>query len=312
MTRQEKGIEIKVGLFVFVGLLFIAGMVLKFGSVGQSFKKYYSLRVEFPNADGLIKGADVLLAGAKVGFVAEKPAISSNVSSVVIALNIEEGVRIPRATKFKISMSGLLGDRYVEVVPNEGFTPATFDPNDPAQSWRAGELIQGTREGGLEALTKKGEATMDDLRGQLAELKELTARLRTGVLSESNLKNLDATFTNLKDSSANFVEASKNVNTVVQNAQGAVDSAKQTMSTTDAAAADLRVAIADARKLIESTNTVIKRANTGQGLLPTLLSNPKIAEDFSALLGNLRRHGVLFYRDSSQRAETEPPRRTRQ
>jgi hypothetical protein len=45
-----------------------------------------------------------------------------------------------------------------------------------------------------------------------------------------------------------------------------------------------------------------------------LLTNEEVANDLRALISNLRRHGVLFYRDSAARMSpppesTPPPRR---
>jgi hypothetical protein len=42
-------------------------------------------------------------------------------------------------------------------------------------------------------------------------------------------------------------------------------------------------------------------------LLPALLTNQELANDLKALIGNLRAHGVLFYRDSAAKMETARP-----
>src|SRR5207302_7057917 len=131
MTNTEKALEFKVGLFVFIGLAFISAMVLKLGLIGQGFKKFYTLTVEFPNASGLIKNSDVQLAGARVGYVVEKPQVTQLASSVLVPINIQSGVKIPRESEFRVGSSGLLGDRFVEIVPTSKFDPKAFDPNDP-------------------------------------------------------------------------------------------------------------------------------------------------------------------------------------
>ena len=74
MRDKESGLELKVGLFICIGLAVISAMIVIFGMGGsQGFKKYYPLKVDLPNANGLLKGSDVLLAGARVGYVATKP-----------------------------------------------------------------------------------------------------------------------------------------------------------------------------------------------------------------------------------------------
>ena len=72
-AQSEKTLELKVGAFVIVGLAVLAILVVQFGRVGEGFKTYYGLTVKFPDASGLLKGSDVLLAGAKIGRVSEGP-----------------------------------------------------------------------------------------------------------------------------------------------------------------------------------------------------------------------------------------------
>src|SRR2546428_13466526 len=73
MNRHERGLEFKVGAFVFVGLAMLCALVVQFGRLGEGFKTYYAVTVRFNDASGLLKGSDVLLAGAKIGKVAGGP-----------------------------------------------------------------------------------------------------------------------------------------------------------------------------------------------------------------------------------------------
>ena len=319
MNDNNKALEFKVGLFVFTGFLVIATMVVKFGQIGQGFHSYYDLTVQFSNAAGLIKRADVQLAGARIGYVDNKPEIGLDATRVPIRLKIMEGTVIPRDTHFQIGSSGLLGDKFVEVVPNEGFDPSKYNPKDAAQTWHNGEVIAGTDSGGLQALQKKGEEVLDQLNKELGELKEATVKINSGLLSEDNQKNLASTLSNFKTTSDSFVVTSKKfdaviddahlvtktANLAVTNASGAIDSAKKSMATFDSAAGDLRKAIADGRKVLDSANVAIQMATHGNGLLASLLSDPKLSNDITALSSNLRKHGILFYKDSASKAAPE-------
>src|SRR5215210_6385838 len=106
MSEEKRALEFKVGLFVFIGLVFIAVMIVKFGQVGQGFRKFYPLIVDFPNAGGLIKNSDVQLAGARIGYVADKPQIAANAGTVTVPLRIVEGIKIPRKSRFQVGSSG--------------------------------------------------------------------------------------------------------------------------------------------------------------------------------------------------------------
>lgn len=306
MSTEKKGVEVLVGLFLLIGFGVIAVMVITFGRVGQGFTKYRELTVDFPNASGLVKDSDVLLSGARIGFVSQAPSSPRPVGQtyvVTVKLKIREEVQIPKKSSIVVGSSGLLGDRYVDVIPLPD-----FDPNDVVAP---GAAIQGSRAGGMDELTQKGSVVMDQLIAELEEIKLMTSSIRTKLLSEGNLKNLEETFANLKTTTANFNEASKKLGNVLAEAEGAVGAGKETMKTAEAAASDLRAAIGDLRKvagsasstivgakgLVDSGSLLMKRATDGEGVLGTLVSNKQTAEDLRVFIANLRRSGPLFYKN---------------
>ena len=75
--NPDRALELKVGIFVAIGLAMIGGFVLKFGRLGEGFKIYYDLTVRFKDASGLLKGSDVVLSGAKIGRVSGGPRLLS-------------------------------------------------------------------------------------------------------------------------------------------------------------------------------------------------------------------------------------------
>lgn len=313
-SNRESALELKVGLFVLVGLVFIATMSFKFGRVGQGLmQSYYSVTVLFPNASGLIKNSDVQLAGARIGYVAEKPAIAPNGSSVTIHLNIQEGIVIPRQSNFVVSSSGLLGDKFVEVKPLPTFNPAAFDRNDPKQIYGANETVQGaTDANGLEALQAKGAQVFDQLKIEIEKLTQVTDKVNNGILSDANQQNISTTFANLKDTSEHFSVASKDLDSVVQNAKVVVVSANQTLGTINSAAGDIRTTLDDAQKAIATAKEMLTKAQTGNGPIATLLNDRQLSENLKVFVANLRQRGVLFYKNSaaapSPGAPVRPPR----
>ena len=303
MSTERKNVELFVGLFLLIGFSFIAVMVVTFGRVGQSFHSFYEITVQFPNASGLVKDSDVLLSGARIGHVAEPPRLVGSSYAVAVKLKIRDDIKIPLKSNFIVGSSGLLGDRYVDVIPQQN-----FDPTEVAQP---GAVIEGTRAAGMDDLTQKGGVVMDQLIAELEEIKKLTVSINERLLSETNLKNLDETFANLRTTTANFTESSKKLETILANAQEAVDSAKGTMKTADKAAGDARQAIAEFRKtaeaatktidsargLVDSGKVLMKKATSGEGALGTLISDRETAENLRVFLANLRRSGVLFYKN---------------
>ena len=61
--------EIKVGLFVLIGLVLLAVALIQFSKGTSLFRNTYQLRLHAVNVGGLKQRAAVLLAGVEVGSV---------------------------------------------------------------------------------------------------------------------------------------------------------------------------------------------------------------------------------------------------
>lgn len=289
MTRSEKGLEFKVGVFVLVGLAVLAGLVVQFGRVGEGFKKYYALTVQFPDASGLLKGSDVLLAGAKIGRVSGGPRLVRNGQGVEVPLRIYDYVKIPTGSKFTVGASGLLGDRFVAVSMPPGQATSYFSPN---------ATIAGTRETGLDDLTREGGFLVGDLRKAVQTVNTTVARLNDQALSPANMENFKASMENMKAATGSLAESSKKIDGVVEKADSTMSSAKK-------AADDVQGAVGEARKTFAAATNVMREATQGKGILATMLSNQELSNDLRALITNLRAHGILFYRDSAAKARAQ-------
>ena len=281
MNRHERGLEFKVGIFVFVGLAMLGALLVQFGRLGEGFKTYYAMTVRFNNASGLLKGSDVLLAGARIGKVAGGPRLVREGAGVAVPLKIYDYVKVPEGTKFTVGSSGLLGDRFVVVTPPPGQAKAYLPPN---------AYIDGTRETGIDDLTREGGALVSDLRGTVQKLNQET-------LSSENMQNLKSSMEHLNEATSALAESSKKLDGVIGQADSTMASAKKAADT-------LQDAIADTRKVLRS-------ATQGKGLVATLLNDQQLANDLHALITNLRAHGVLFYRDSAATTQTKPPEQTK-
>ncbi|MEO6739674.1 MAG: MlaD family protein [Chthoniobacteraceae bacterium] len=303
MTKESHGIEWKVGVFMLVGLGVIAFMAIKFGKLSQGLKKYYNITAEFPNASGLLKGADVYMAGARVGFTADAPELVEGRYAVEVQLKLKEGIKIPRSSSFLISSSGFLGDAFVSINP-----PANPDMND---IFKDGEKVKGTRLEGFGDLAVKGGDVMEELKKRLQELEAPIKDIRERVLAEKNLKALDDTFASLSELTRDLKGSVKGIDDVIAKAKEAVDTVRETVSSVkapigkiDAAAADLKGTLAEikraaasADKTLDSAKALIGKANAGKGALGLLLGDKETADNLKAFISNLREHGIYRYKN---------------
>src|SRR5437764_7268398 len=233
---RDRTLELKVGIFVFIGLAAIAGFVVQFGRLGEGFKTYYGITVRFKDASGLLKGSDVLFSGAKIGKVAGPPHLVREGEGVSVALKIYDYVKIPVGSKFSVGSSGLLGDRFVNVIM----------PPAPAKEFLAkNATVNGARETGIDDLTREGKLLIQDLRGTVQNINGTFTRLNTEALSPETLKNLRTSIDQLNETTSALAESSKKLD-------GVIGKAGDTMASAKKDADELQNTIAEARKTFSS------------------------------------------------------------
>src|SRR5271154_2692204 len=115
---DKSRLQIKVGLFVFIGLALLAVVLIQFSKSTSLFRGTYQLRLDAVNVGGLKERAGVLLAGVQVGTVSHIQ-LAEDGKSVVITLLIYKDFKIYHDARFVIEQSGFLGDQFVSVIPME-------------------------------------------------------------------------------------------------------------------------------------------------------------------------------------------------
>lgn len=292
MISKEKATQLRVGIFMAIGLAAIALMVVYFGRFGDGVRGYYKLRVEFANASGIFKGASVLLAGAKIGTVEANPVILPNMDGVYLTLKIYDDVEIPSKSEFSIGSSGLLGDKFVQIV----LLPDAKDSPKIAPD----TVLKGRDDAdGLGAIMKQAGPMLEEARAAVSQIKEIATKLNSEVFSGTGVQNLNATLENLRESSASFAEASRKIDGIMTKAEGAIATGQETMVSAKQAADELKKTIAD-------VHVIVNQTKAGRGALGALLVDREMAENLKALVANLKRNGILWYRDRP--APSEPGR----
>ncbi len=306
-SSESSTLEFRVGLFVLVGLAIIGYLVVSVGRFSNGLVTYYPLTVELPNASGLLRNSKVLLAGASIG-TAGAPVVKADGHAVRVPLQINERIHIARNARIVVGSSGLMGDRYVDVIMPGVEEGGYYQP---------GDTIIGSRASGMDDLQAEGSKLIGDLRATVANLNGAVTRVNTEMLTPEMFKNLHDSVANLSATTKNFQSASEKLNGVlddakgtVAQAKGAMDGARDTLASAKTAADDVQKAIGDARgaigeakKTLAGVRSATDEAVHGPGLLGTLISNKQLSDNLAALISNLRRSGVIFYKN---RAEPTP------
>lgn len=76
----------------------------------------YMLTAKFEKIDGLTAGADVRLAGVKVGSIT-RTSVDPKSYRAVVDISVESDLKLPRDSSAEISTDGLLGGKVIALVP---------------------------------------------------------------------------------------------------------------------------------------------------------------------------------------------------
>ncbi len=111
---QGNIVETLIGAVVLV----VAGVffVYAYRTAGLSASRGYEVVAEFDRVDGLALGADVRLAGIKVGSVSAMRLDPDNFSALV-SMDLDPAYRLPEDTSARITSAGLLGQQYISLTP---------------------------------------------------------------------------------------------------------------------------------------------------------------------------------------------------
>lgn len=121
MVFGKTNLELKVGSFVFFGLAVLVIFVLSIGGF-KTWTSGYTIDLAFNFVNGIKLGSPVRFAGVDVGRVTKisvdtKPSAKNKVR---ITAWIKSEILIPSDASIEINTLGLLGEKYIEIMPGKG------------------------------------------------------------------------------------------------------------------------------------------------------------------------------------------------
>lgn len=123
MADKSKSVELKVGIFVFIGFLVLAWFVLWIGDFNV-IKVGYNVKIIFGFANGIKVGAPLRLAGVDQGEVKEITLTHDEATGdakVIITAWVDSGAKIPKDSRAWVNTLGLLGEKYLEIIPGKDY-----------------------------------------------------------------------------------------------------------------------------------------------------------------------------------------------
>ena len=123
MIFGKTKMELRLGIFVFLGLIIFAVFILSVGGI-RTWTSRYKINIVFDFINGVRTGAPVRFAGLDAGEVKSiKIFYYKNTSKPKIRVTcwVNDEIKVPADSKVWINTLGLLGEKYVEIMPGNQF-----------------------------------------------------------------------------------------------------------------------------------------------------------------------------------------------
>lgn len=163
-------LELKVGIFVFFGLLILVVFILSIGGF-KSWTQGYRVKINFDFINGVKIGAPVRFAGIDVGdvkkinfiFLPEGP-------KVEVTAWVKKDIKIPQDSTVWVNTLGLLGEKYIEIMPGKDWKNIVaqgrpINGRNPVAMHEVAELVKNMANDfeAIMAKIKNGQGTVGKL-----------------------------------------------------------------------------------------------------------------------------------------------------
>lgn len=209
--------EGSVGLLIILGVLLFSGLTLWIRGFAFG-KKSYQIIADFPDVNGIKIGDGVRYRGLQVGRIDD---IQPSTNGVDVVLEIDStNLLIPADSTLMARSSGLIGDTFIDVIPQSTLPSPVANMSPLDSSCDAAQII-------CDQARLRGEKgiTLDDLL-------PYTYRFSKAYGEPEFVAKVNTTVTNAGLAAAEVADLTKNTTALVNQLQKEVDSTSQELVTT--------------------------------------------------------------------------------
>ncbi len=266
--KQITWSELRVGLFVLVGLLILAVAIFYVTGAGFLGPKY-RLKTYLPEVSGLSVGAPVRLDGVEIGNVekirlvpreAGKPPDRMHNIEVVIRLDKRYQGDILTDSSSSLVTEGLLGNRYVNV--QRGYTGVPL---------KEGQSIPGTEEKAIKEVVERSADVLANLKALSEEIQDIVGDVHEGKGSIGKLLHDDQVYNHLNSILAKGDQIVGNVQ-AGQGTLGKIIMTDELYTKVD--------------KGLDNVNTILADVRAQKGTIGKLLYDPTLYDQAKSALEN--------------------------
>ncbi len=270
-----KSTEIKVGFFVIVVLAMIGLLSMQAsedpGYVGSSRKLFFRL----DDASGLIPRSAVKVSGIDVGII---KSMKFDRGKALLEVSIRGDIRVTSSASVEIRPNGILGDKYVEIVPG--------DPDDPPLGENA-EILLVNNKASMDMVLKEVSKVVQSV-NEVAEA--LKAAVKDGGEKSGPLGRIIG---NVDKLTADLAEMSrgnkKKINDIIENVHAITETLEATVNDEGdegfkAAWKRVSSSVAKIDRSMSNVEEITEKINKGQGTLGKLVNDEQTVEKLNSAI----------------------------
>jgi phospholipid/cholesterol/gamma-HCH transport system substrate-binding protein len=281
---MKESLETRIGVFVAFALVVILIILESVGGFAF-FKQGYKLHALFKNVQELKPGAEVRMAGVRVGNV---QSILLTNSEVLVTMNLnkelEKNGEVKTDSKASVKFAGLLGQNFVSI---DFGTPGGVAAANNA-------YLQTQEQADLSQLMNKLDDVATGVQNLTKSFSGESIEKLIGPLTDFVKHNdaaLTATIGNMKTLSDRIARGEGTVGKLISD-DALYNTTLDTVSNFQTTATDARSALSQARVLLTNANDVVATVNRGEGTVGKFIKDDKVYREAEGSLTNL--HQILL------------------
>jgi phospholipid/cholesterol/gamma-HCH transport system substrate-binding protein len=282
---------IKVGIFMTLALGVLAYLILRAEQVRLFEPRGRRVVAQFTSVAGLDDQSAVRIAGVRVGRV---DGIDLRGRQAMVSIVLEDEVPLTRGTYAQIKNLGLLGDKYVELVPGPGDAAALGEgaviPGQPATGIDEVLSSVGGLGGSLQEVAAQlsGRAPPDGPLGRLViNLETTSAQIRD--LVASNREQLRGTIDNFEEVSATLArelpKLAEELNTVLAEVHAVLLENRVALH---GGLQNVESLTTDLQTSVDNLNDITGKLARGEGTMGKLINSDKAHEELVGALESVQ------------------------
>ncbi|MFC5283486.1 MlaD family protein [Pedobacter alpinus] len=293
MAKTERN-NIKLGLFVFAGLLVLVIAFYMIGNGSNILGRDFEVKARFNNLSGLMEGNNVLFSGIHAGTVKKIDMVADTIIEVTMQIDKKVQPFINKNALATIGTEGLMGNKVINIEPLP----------QPSAKIANGDMLQSSKLVSTEEMMKTLSKTNDDVAAIAKALKGTVLSLDTSelfsLLNDPEIsRSLKSSLSDINKTTKNANNMSSVLNTIVENMKKGKGAAGMFL-TDPVLASNLKNAVEDLRqtsgnakkmtaKLASTVDGLDYDLNNGKGPIPALLRDSNMTQNLIKGLYNLQK-----------------------